>query len=98
MPAKPVRQVIELCVREREALEEAVRAGKTQRRVADRARMILWADEGVAVRKSARRLGCAKQTVQNWRTWYLERCQEGMGPLEALEDRSRAGRPRSFSP
>lgn len=98
MPAKPVRHKIDLCVQEREALAEAVRAGKTQRRVADRARMILWADESVTVRESARRLGCAKQTVQNWRIWYLKRCREGMGPLEALEDRPRAGRPPSFSP
>lgn len=98
MPATPVKYIIELSDEEREALQEVVRAGKTERRVADRARMILWADEGVPIRESASRLRCAKQTVQNWRNWYLQRRKEGLGTVEALEDRPRPGRPRRFSP
>jgi hypothetical protein len=97
MPATPIKYCIDLSQGEREAREQ-VRAGKTERRVADRARMILWADAGIPVRESARRLGCAKQTDKNWRCWYLKRRQEGMSPLEALADRPRPGRPRSFSP
>lgn len=99
MPNNPVKHLIDLSDEERHKFEEIVKKGTAKRRLADRARIILWADQGVPIRESAKRLGCVKQTVLNWRKWYLKRRnEEGMGPIEALKDRPRPGRPQDFSP
>jgi len=97
MARKPYKHVIELPERERQALEKLVRAGKTERRVADRARIILWADEGVTVAETQRRLACGEQKVLHWRRDFLAR-RETEGPVKALMDRPRSGRPPVFSP
>jgi len=97
MARKPYKYQIELTAAERQELEEMVRSGKTERRLADRARMILWADEGVTIRETVERLGCSEQIVVNWRREFVGR-REQAGPVAALKDRPRSGRPRVFSP
>lgn len=59
--------------------------------------MILWADEGITIAETQRRLGCSEQIVVNWRRDFLAR-REQEGPVEALKDRHRSGRPVTFSP
>ena len=59
--------------------------------------MILWADEGVTIAETQRRLGCSEQIVLNWRRDFLAR-RESEGPLDALKDRPRPGRPVTFAP
>lgn len=97
MPHQPYKYVIELTDEERKALEQLVKNGKTERRLADRARIILWADEGLTLAETQRRLQCAEQTVLNWRAAFLER-RDKEGPVDALRDRPRSGRPPTFSP
>jgi len=97
MTQPPYKYIIKLSADERKALEEVVRSGKTERRLADRARMILWADEGVTILESVRRLGCSEQIVVNWRRAFVtRRAQEGT--VQALKDLPRPGRPKRFSP
>jgi transposase len=93
---KPYKYVIELTDEEREALQCLIRSGKTERRIADRARIILWADEGVAIDESAYRLGCHRSTVIYWWARFLERRSEGIPTC--LQDLPRSGRPLTFSP
>jgi hypothetical protein len=97
MARKPYKYLINLSTAERQKLEKLVSSGKTERRLADRARMILWADEGVTIAATQQRLGCSEQIVLNWRRDFLAR-REQEGPVEALKDRLRSGRPPVFSP
>ncbi len=57
-----------------------------------RAKAILFAAQGESNQAIAERLGVARQSVSEWRKRFFD---EG---LVGLEERSRAGRPRSFSP
>jgi transposase len=96
MARKPYKYIINLTESARQELESLVRNGKSERRLADRARMILWADEGVTIAETQRRLGCSEQIVLNWRRDFLARREQGI--IEALKDRPRPGRPVVFSP
>lgn len=97
MARRPYKYIIKLTESERQELQALVRSGKAERRLADRARMILWADEGVTIAETQHRLGCSEQIVLNWRRDFLAR-REAEGPIEALKDRPRPGRPVTFSP
>jgi DNA-binding CsgD family transcriptional regulator len=97
MARKPYKYIIKLTETERQELRALVSSGKTERRLADRARMILWAEAGVTIAETQRRLGCSEQIVLNWRRDYLAR-RETEGPIAALKDRPRPGRPVTFSP
>jgi transposase-like protein len=57
-----------------------------------RAKAILLAAQGESNAAIAERLDVARQSVSEWRKRFFD---EG---LAGLEERSRAGRPRSFSP
>jgi len=97
MARKPYKYIINLTSAERQELEELVSAGKTERRLADRARIILWAAAGITIAETQHRLGCSEQIVLNWRRDFLVR-RESEGVVEALKDRPRPGRPAIFSP
>jgi len=93
---KPYKYVIELTDEEGETLQRLVRSGKTERRIADRSRIILWADEGVTIDESAYRLGCHRDTIIYWRARFLKQRSKGI-PV-CLQDLPRSGRPPTFSP
>jgi hypothetical protein len=93
---KPHKYVVVLTDEERESLRNLLRSGKTERRIADRARIIQWADEKVTIDESARRLACHRETILYWRARFLERRSEGV--LASLQDMPRSGRPPTFSP
>jgi transposase len=95
---KPHKYPICLSGKEKQELRQLKRAGKTERRLADRARTILWTADWVAVDEIARRLDCHRQTVINWRGRYRQQRQQGLSVREALLDRARCGRPSKFSP
>lgn len=97
MPQRPYKYIVNLSDSERRELKALVSSGKTERRLADRARMILWADEGVTIAETQRRLGCSEQIVLNWRRDFLAR-RETESVAAALQDRHRPGRPVTFSP
>ena len=57
-----------------------------------RAKVVLFAAEGLENKEIARRLDLPRQIVSKWRKRF---CQER---LAGLEDRPRRGRPGAFSP
>jgi transposase len=91
MPRKcPYR--IELSDAERARLEAAARKYTSPYRDVIRARIVLYAAEGLDNDTIAARLDTPRQIVSKWRKrFYRER-------LRGLEERSRSGRPALFSP
>ena len=61
-------------------------------KVVQRAKMILYAAEGLGNAEIARRLDTAAEVVGRWRKRFFE------DRLAGLEDRKRPGRPRRFPP
>jgi hypothetical protein len=86
------RYVIELSVDERDDLERRAREVTASWRDVQRARMILYAAEGMADKEIAARLDCHPDSVSGRRRRF---CEER---IEGLQDRPRAGRPRRFPP
>lgn len=78
---------IEIGSEDRPVLEKWANARAIERRLADRARIVLMAGEGRPAAEIAARLGCAEETVRRRRARYL---REG---LEGLHDRPKSGRP-----
>ena len=84
--AAPAKR-IEISAEDRAALERIVRSRKSERRMVERARIVLAAGEGRSAARIAEQLGCALQTVKKWRRSY-----ERAG-LAGLHDAPRPGRP-----
>ena len=93
---QPHKYRIRLSSEEKQVLRQLTRNGKTERRLADRARIILWTVDQFSVEEIARRLDLHRSTVSNWRQWFLERRQAGKALLECLQDNPRSGRPPTF--
>jgi len=83
---------IELTEDERRALEAIAGRLTAPFRTVQRARIVLYAAEGLSNVEIAGRLDTAPEVVAKWRRRFrLER-------LAGLQDRPRAGRPRRFPP
>jgi transposase len=78
---------VELSPRDREVLESWVRSASVPAGLARRARIVLLAAEGVAVKDIVVRVGVSKPTVIGWKRRYAT---EGLG---GLDDRPKSGRP-----
>jgi hypothetical protein len=89
---RPSRYVIELSAEERDELERRAREVTAPWRDVQRARMILYAADGMADIDIAARLDCHPDSVSHRRRRF---CAER---LDGLQDRPRAGRPRRFPP
>ncbi len=91
MPRKcPYR--IELSSAERVRLEATARKYTSPYRDVIRAKIVLYAAEGLDNDEIAERLDTPRQIVSKWRSrFFRER-------LRGLEERSRTGRPALFSP
>jgi len=83
---------ISLSESERATLEGWLRAGSTEQRHAERARMILAADEGAGTLEIARRLGTRPARVAKWRTRFAR------GRLAGLADAPRPGARVRYGP
>lgn len=83
---------IEIAVGDRPVLERWANARAAERRLVDRARIVLLASEGRPAGVIAERLGCSLPTVKTWRARYE---REG---LEGLRDRRKSGRPLTHGP
>ena len=88
--AHPPAAPLPISPSEREVLERLVRARTTEQRVAQRARIVLGAADGVANKRIAAELGVALMTVQLWRrrydraawpAWPMRRAQVARRPI-----------------
>src|SRR6266542_505226 len=82
---------------QRDILERLTRTRSTPQQLALRARLILHAADGVAVRESARELGMWPKTVRYWRKRWRQ-AVEGQAVPERLADAPRSGAPAKFTP
>src|SRR5450755_2965096 len=78
---------VEVPPRDREVLASWVRATSIRAGLAQRARIVLLAGEGLGTNEIVRRTGVSKPTVITWKKRYAA---EGIG---GLQDRPRPGRP-----
>lgn len=83
---------IRLAPSEREFLEGVARKYTSPYRDVIRARIILYAAQGLSNDDIARRLDTPRQIVSKWRKRFFEQ------RLAGLEEHSRRGRPARFSP
>ena len=83
---------IELAPADREALEATARCYTSAYSSVVRAKIVLFAAQGLSNDRIAQRLDLPRQVVSKWRKRYWE------AGLAGLEDRPGRGRPRSFSP
>ena len=90
MPAHPKQ--IEIATEDRPVLEKWANARATERRLVDRARIVLLAAEARPATEIAERVGCSLPTVKTWRARYE---RDG---LEGLRDRPKTGRPLTHRP
>jgi hypothetical protein len=83
---------IELTEQERAELEALAGRLTAPFRQVQRARIVLYAADGLQNKEIAARLDTAPEVVAKWRRRFCER------RLEGLTDKPRAGRPRRFPP
>lgn len=81
---------IELSADERATLEQWARSGKTEQRIARRARIVLAAADGEQTVEIAARLSERPSTVSRWRQRFSKR------RLAGLQDSPRSGQPRRY--
>ena len=91
---RPYGSSVELLPELRALLEALVRAGSTPQALAFRCRLVLRASEAdhPSNQDIAAELGCDRHTVGQWRERFVAH------GLAGLQDASRSGRPRRFSP
>jgi len=90
--ARPPRHRIELSEQERCELERVGRSETMAFRDVQRARIVLYAADGLPDTEIAARLDTTPGIVGKWRRRFAEQ------RLDGLKDKQRAGRPRRFSP
>ena len=90
MAARPKK--IEIAAEDRPVLERWANARAAERRLVDRARIVLMAGEGRPASEIAERVGCSLPTAKTWRLRYE---RDG---LEGLRDLPKSGRPLTHGP
>lgn len=84
--------VIELTPEEEQTLRMWAGARSGERRMAERAQVILSSAEGLPIREVSRRSGLSAQNCSKWRKRFLHE------RLDGLKDLPRSGRPQTISP
>jgi transposase len=82
---------------QREVLEQLVRTHSTPQQLALRARIMLFAADGVGVRESAQELDVWPRTVRRWRKRWRAAGDKVSVP-ERLADAPRPGAPPTYTP
>jgi len=85
----PLTVKVEVPPRDREVLTSWVRSPSIRAGLAQRARIVLLASDGIGTNEIVQRTGVSKPTVILWKKRYAA---EGIG---GLEDRPRPGKPRT---
>src|SRR5688500_1456547 len=88
----PGAPVLLLRVGDHERLTGLVRSGSVRAALAQRARIVLLASEGVRNAEIAERVGVSRPTVNRWRARYVE------AGVDGLADEDRPGRPKVVDP
>ena len=88
---------LEVTAEQHGELTGLIRAHSTPQKLAERARIVLLAAEGVSVSETARRLGIWRKTASTWRQRWRE-ADAAQGVAERLSDASRPGAPGKFTP
>ena len=91
MGREPYKYRIRLKGKEKQELRQAKKRGCKHARLVIRILIVLLADQGATITRTAEALNCCEQTVLNWRRRFLRRRSEG--PIVALTDLPRSGRP-----
>jgi len=87
-----VSKRISVSAEDRAELERIVRARRCERRVLERAQIVLLAAEGMSAAAIAERVGCSAKLVMRWRSRYEREGLAGLGDLP------RSGRPLTHGP
>lgn len=87
-----VAKRIVVSLEDRRELERIVRARKCERRMLERARIVLLAADGLSASVIAARVGCSEKLVKRWRSRYQ---RDG---LAGLNDAPRSGAPLTHGP
>ncbi len=82
--------VITLKPEEESTLNQWLRAGTTEDRISERARIILWASQGQSTTEIARRLETRPARVSKWRQRFARQ------RLKGLQDAPRSGKPPRY--
>jgi len=91
MARKSAHQIV-LTAEERVELERRAACYTLAHKVVQRAKLVLYAADGLANVEIAARLDTAPEVVGRWRRRFFEE------RLDGLDDRARCGRPRRFPP
>lgn len=83
---------IEVVAEDRVVLEQIVRSRRAERRMFQRAQIVLFAAEGLSAPEISRRVGCSDKLVKRWRGRYE---RDG---LDGLAEAPRSGRPLTHGP
>src|SRR5258707_3161256 len=78
MSGIPEATAVNLSTEERAELEGLARSTKTEHRLRQRARIVLFAADGMASRAIGRRVGCTTGTASKWRVRYSDRRLAGL--------------------
>jgi transposase len=92
MALKGAGRRVEVSDEDRRELVRIVRASSSEVRMAERARIVLAASEGLTTAQIAERVGCSGRTVKKWRPRYARR------GIEGLKDAPRSGAPLTHGP
>jgi transposase len=88
----PLTVDVNIPARDREVLRSWTRSPSMRAGLAQRARVVLLAAEGVGTAEIVRRVGLSKPAVIGWKRRY------GAEGITGLEDRPKSGRPRLIDP
>jgi len=88
MPKQAVS--VDCTPKDRDELERWVRGGKTEKRLAQRAEIVLYCLDGKTNTDVARELKIRRLTVTKWRTRFA------ISGLQGLSDKPRSGKPRRY--
>ena len=87
-----VAKQVAVSAQDRVVLERIVRARKCERRILERAQIVLLAADGLSAPAIAARVGCSEKLVKRWRSRYQ---RDG---LAGLRDAPRSGAPLTHGP
>ena len=90
------KQRIKLIDDERKTLQKLINKRTAKQAVVTRAKIILWADDGIQHQEIAQKLGIQNNIVSIWTARWREMADK---PVEArLQDAPRSGAPDKFTP